>query len=188
MAIIANQLKPGSAIEFRDDVYVILTCEHVKPGKGPAYTQVKMKGVRSGSIVENRFGSQEKVEPVRIEKTKMEYLYDEGDNLVFMNSENYDQVPISKEFVGDKILYLLPNTAVDVEFIGEEPVGINLPGTVVLQIEETEPGIKGASVTNVPKPAKMETGLVVNVPPFIETGEKIKVNTSNGEYVERVKG
>jgi elongation factor P len=147
--------------------------------------QAKMRSLRTGSMTEHRFSSEDKVEKAILEEQEMEYLYDDGEYFYFMNTENYEQMHLTKELLGDATDYLIPQLKVSVEFYEGKPISVDLPATVDMTVIETEPGLKGATVSNVTKPAKMETGLVVQVPPFISEGEKIRVNTAEGTYQER---
>jgi elongation factor P len=144
-----------------------------------------MRNLRSGSMSEHRFSSEDRVERAVLDEQEMEYMYDDGEYFYFMNTENYEQMHLTRELLGDVVNYLIPNLRVTVEFYEGKPMSVELPATVDLTIVETEPGLKGATVSNVTKPAKLETGLVVQVPPFINQGEKIRVNTAEGTYQER---
>ena len=144
-----------------------------------------MRSLKSGTMMEHRFSSEDRVEKAMLEEVEMEYLYDDGEYFYFMNTENYEQMHLMKDLLGDAVNYLIPNLKVKVEFYEGKPLSVELPATVDLTVVETEPGLKGATVSNVTKPAKTETGLVVQVPPFITEGEKIRVNTSEGTYQER---
>lgn len=168
-----------------NDLYSILKMEHRTPGNLRAFVQVKMRNLRTGAMFDNRFSSTEQVERAILDEQEMEFLYQEGDDYTFMNTETYDQVALNSELLGDAVNYLIPNIKVHVEFYEGKPMSVELPATVDLMVVETEPGLKGATVSNVGKPAKMETGLVVQVPAFINEGEKIRVNTSEGTYQER---
>ena len=168
-----------------NDLYSILKMEHRTPGNLRAFVQVKMRNLRTGAMFDNRFSSTEQVERAILDEQEMEFLYQEGDDYTFMNTETYDQVALNAELLGDAVNYLIPNIKVHVEFYEGKPMSVELPATVDLMVVETEPGLKGATVSNVGKPAKMETGLVVQVPAFINEGEKIRVNTSEGTYQER---
>jgi elongation factor P len=168
-----------------NDLYSILKMEHRTPGNLRAFVQVKMRNLRTGAMFDNRFSSTEQVERAILDEQEMEFLYQEGDDYTFMNTETYDQVALNSELLGDAVNYLIPNIKVHVEFYEGKPMSVELPATVDLTVVETEPGLKGATVSNVGKPAKMETGLVVQVPAFINEGEKIRVNTSEGTYQER---
>jgi elongation factor P len=144
-----------------------------------------MRNVRSGTMIEHRFSSEDKIERAALEEQKMEYLYDDGEYYYFMNTETFDQLHLTKDILGDAIQYLVPQLQVSVEFYEGKPMSVELPATVDMTVVETEPGMRGASVSNVTKAAKLETGLVVQVPPFITEGEKIRVNTAEGTYQER---
>jgi len=144
-----------------------------------------MRNLRSGTMIEHRFSSEDKVERAILDEVQMEYLYDDGEYFYFMNTENYEQIHLTKEILGDAVNYLIPQLKVSVEFYEGKPMSVELPATVDMTVMETEPGLKGATVSNVTKPAKLETGLVVQVPPFITEGEKIRVNTAEGTYQER---
>jgi elongation factor P len=172
-------------IKFNNDLYSIFSMSHRTPGNLRGFVQVRMRSLKSGSMAEHRFSSEDKVEKAVMDEQEMEYLYDDGEYFYFMNTENYEQMHLTKELLGDAVNYLIPQLRVAVEFYEGKPMSVELPATVDLTVVETEPGLKGATVSNVTKPAKMETGLVVQVPPFITEGEKIRVNTSEGTYQER---
>ena len=172
-------------IKYNNDLYSIFNMVHRTPGNLRAFVQVRMRNLRNGTMMDNRFSSTEQVERVSLEEQEMEYLYDDGENWYFMNTETYDQIFLRKDLLGDATEYLIPNIKVHVEFYEGKPMSVELPPTVDLKVLETEPGLKGATVSNVTKPAKLETGLIVQVPPFINEGEKIKVSTSEGAYLER---
>jgi elongation factor P len=172
-------------IKFNNDLYSVFSMSHRTPGNLRGFVQVRMRSLKSGSMAEHRFSSEDKVEKAVMDEQEMEYLYDDGEYYYFMNTENYEQMHLTKELLGDAVNYLIPQLKVAVEFYEGKPMSVELPATVDLTVVETEPGLKGATVSNVTKPAKMETGLVVQVPPFITTGEKIRVNTSAGTYQER---
>lgn len=181
----ATQVRPGMVIKFNNELYSIFSMSHRTPGNLRGFVQVKMRSLRSGSMTEHRFSSEDKVEKAILDEQKMEYLYDDGDYFYFMNSENYEQMHLTKNLLGDATLYLIPQLKVDVKFYEGKPISVELPSTVVMTVIETEPGLKGATVSNVGKPAKMDTGLIVQVPAFIVEGEKIRINTSEGTYLER---
>jgi elongation factor P len=182
----ANDLRPGMVIKWNNnDLYSIFKMEHRTPGNLRAFVQVKMRNLRTGAIFDNRFSSTEQVERAILDEQQMEYLYDDGEQYTFMNTETFDQVALNKGLLGDAVDYLTPNIKVSVEFYEGRPISVELPATVDLKVMETEPGLKGATVSNVTKPAKMETGLVVQVPPFINEGEVIRVSTSDGSYQAR---
>ena len=181
----ATQLRPGMVIKFNKELYSVFSMTHRTPGNLRGFVQAKMRSLRTGSMTEHRFSSEDKVEKAILDEQQMEYLYDDGEYYYFMNTENYEQMHLTKELLGDATDYLIPQLKIAVEFYEGKPIGVELPPTVDMTVIETEPGLKGATVSNVTKPAKMETGLVVQVPPFISEGEKIRVNTSEGTYQER---
>jgi elongation factor P len=183
--ITSTQLRPGMIIKFNNELYSIFSMSHRTPGNLRGFVQVKMRNLRSGSMGEHRFSSEDKVERAIMEEHEFEYLYDDGEYYYFMNIENYEQMHLTKEVLGDATDYLTANLKISIEFYEGKPMGVELPATVDLLVVETEPGLKGSTVSNVTKPAKLETGLVVQVPPFITEGEKIRVNTSEGTYQER---
>jgi elongation factor P len=183
--ISSTQMRPGMVIKFNNDLYSIFSVSHRTPGNLRGFVQAKMRSLRSGSMMEHRFSSEDKVEKALLEQQEMEYLYDDGEYYYFMNIETFEQMHLMKDLLGDATQYLIPHLKVSVEFYEGKPMSVELPPTVDLTVVETEPGLKGATVSNVTKPAKMETGLVVQVPPFIVEGEKIRVNTAEGTYQER---
>src|SRR3984893_7364801 len=185
MQIAATQLRPGMVVKFNNDLFSIFKMEHRTPGNLRGFVQVKMRNFKSGTMIEHRFSSEDKVEKASLDEQEMEYLYDDGEYFYFMNTETFEQMHLIKDLLGDATNFLVPNLKVHVEFYEGKPISVELPGTVDLTVVETEPGIKGASVANVTKAAKCETGLVVQVPPFINEGEKIRVSTSEGTYQER---
>ncbi len=182
----ANDLRPGMVIEHNGELFSIHRAEHRTPGNLRAFVQARMRNLRTGAIADHRFRSTDEVERAMIDETEMQYLYADGDSYVFMNTENFEQLHLHKDVVGDRAQYLVPEVMLKVEFYEGRPIDVQLPPTVDLRVVETEPGIKGGSATNVTKPAKLETGLVVGVPPFIDAGETIRVDTSEGTYLERV--
>ena len=181
----ANRLKKGMLIRIGEDLFRLLEVRHMTPGNLRAFVQVKMRNIRSGSLADNRFRSEDTVERATLDEREMQYLYQDGDAFYFMDTESFDQVHISSEALGDSVSYLKPEMTIQVEFYGSEPVGIELPMTVDLKVVETAPGIKGATASNQIKPATTETGLVVNVPPFVNEGDVIRVSTETGEYLAR---
>jgi len=178
-------MRPGMVIKFNNDLYSIFSVNHRTPGNLRGFVQARMRSLRSGTMIEHRFSSEDKVEKAILEEHEMEYLYDDGEYFYFMNTENYEQMHLTKELLGDATEYLIPQLKVSVEFYEGKPMSVELPPTVDLTVVETEPGLKGSTVSNVTKPAKMETGLIVQVPPFINAGEKVRVNTTEGTYQER---
>jgi elongation factor P len=183
--IASTQLRPGMVIKFNNDLFSIFSVVHRTPGNLRGFVQAKMRNLRSGSMIEHRFSSEDRVERAVLDEHEMEYLYDDGEFFYFMNTENFEQMHLTREILGDGVQYLVPQLKVQVEFYEGKPISVELPATVDMTIVETEPGLKGATVSNVTKPAKMETGLMVQVPPFINQGEKIRVNTAEGTYQER---
>jgi len=183
--ISSTQMRPGMVVKFNNDLFSVFSVAHRTPGNLRGFVQAKMRNLRSGTMIEHRFSSEDRVERAIMDEIEMEYLYDDGENYYFMNTENYEQTHLSKDLLGDATSYLIPQLKVKVEFYEGKPMSVELPATVDMTVVETEPGMKGASVSNVTKPAKMETGLVVQVPPFIKEGEKIRVNTTEGAYLER---
>jgi elongation factor P len=183
--ISATQLRPGMVIKFNNELYSIFKTEHRTPGNLRGFVQAKMRNFKTGTMIEHRFSSEDRVEKASLEEHEMEYLYDDGEYFYFMNTENFEQMHLMKDLLGDAVNFLIPNLKVAVEFYEGKPMSVELPPTVDLTVVETEPGIKGATVSNVTKPAKLETGLVVQVPPFISEGEKIRVSTSEAAYLER---
>ncbi|HXK11305.1 MAG TPA: elongation factor P [Vicinamibacteria bacterium] len=182
----ATQLKKGMCIKHENDLYRIVSTQHITPGNWRGMVQTKIRNLKTGAISEHRFRSEDRVERAILDETEMEYLYADGDMYHFMNNETFEQVGLSSEILGEAVDYLIPNIKLAIEFYEGRPVGIELPLTVEMKIVETEPGIKGASVSNVGKPAKMETGLIVQVPAFINEGDVIRIDTATRSYVERV--
>ncbi len=172
-------------IKFNNELYSIFSVNHRTPGNLRGFVQARMRMLRNGAMTEHRFSSEDKVERAILDEVEMEYLYDDGEYYYFMNTETYEQMHLMKDILGDAINYLIPQLKVNVEFYEGKPMSVELPPTVDLTVVETEPGLKGATVSNVTKPAKTETGLTVLVPPFITEGEKIRVNTAEGTYLER---
>jgi elongation factor P len=182
----ATQLKKGMCIKHENDLYRVVEAMHKTPGNLRGMVQAKIRNLKTGAISDHRFRSVDVVERAILDETEMEYLYQDGDMYHFMNNETFEQVGLSDEVLGAAVDYLIPNLKLAIEFYESRPVGIELPLTVQMKVVETEPAIKGASVSNVGKPAKMETGLVVQVPPFINEGDVIRIDTATGSYVERV--
>ena len=184
--ILAIEIRVGNLLEWDKHLWKVLKCYHVHVGgRGGAYMQVEMKDVERGTKVNQRFNADEKIEKAHVETREMDYLYNDSGFYIFMDNNTYEQLNISNDFLEGEAGYLLPNTTVQIDFHNERPIGVNLPQTVVLQVSECDPNIKGSTITTSFKPAILETGINVLVPPFIDKGEKIKVNTNTGEYVER---
>ena len=182
----ATQVRKGMYIRHDNDLYRVVATEHVTPGKGRGMVQAKIRHIRSGSIMDHRFRSGDRVDRVVLDEMEMEFLYKDGDTYHFMNGETYEQTALSAETLGDTVPYLIANIKLKVQLFEGSPIGINPPLTVEMEVVETEPAIKGSTVSNVGKPATMETGLIVQVPPFINQGDVIRIDTSSGAYVERV--
>jgi elongation factor P len=185
MAIPATQLRPGMVIKHNNDLHAVFSVEHRTPGNLRAFIQAKLRNLRTGAMYEHRFRSADAIDKVTVDEVDMEYLYNDGDSYYFMNTENYEQTYLGKDVLGEAVDYLIPNLQIKVEFFDGKAVGIELPQTVELTVVETEPGLKSATASSVTKPAKTETGLIVQVPPFINEGEKIRVDTSEGAYLSR---
>ena len=185
MSIPATQLRPGMIIKHNNDLHSVFSVEHRTPGNLRAFIQARLRNLRTGAMFEHRFRSGDALEKVTVDQVKMEFLYNDGDDYYFMDIENYEQTPLKHDTLGDAVEYLTANLQIIVEFFDGKPVGIELPQTVELKVVETEPGLKSATASSVTKPAKTETGLVVYVPPFINEGDKIKVDTSDGAYLSR---
>jgi elongation factor P len=173
-------------IKFENELFRILELHHLTPGNKRAHIQVRMRNIRTNTLNDHKFRAEEDVERATLDEREMQYLYNDGDVYYFMDTSNYEQIHISAEALGDSKDYLMPEMTIRVEFYDVEPVGIELPPTVDLTVKETVPGIKGATASAQIKPATLETGLVVNVPSFINEGDTIRVNTETGEYQGRV--
>jgi elongation factor P len=178
-------MKKGMLIKIGQDLFRVLELQHVTPGNLRGFVRVKFRNIRAGTLSDQKLRSEDFVERATLDEREMQYLYRDGDSFHFMDTSTYEQLHIDAEALGDNVNYLIPDALIKVEFYGSEPVGIELPQTVDLVVEETAPGIKGATASNQIKPARLETGLVVNVPPFVNTGDKIRVNTETGEYLSR---
>jgi elongation factor P len=185
LLVTSTQMRPGMIIKHNNELHTVFSVMHRTPGNLRGFVQAKLRNLRSGSMIEHRFSSEDKVERVVLDEHAMEYLYDDGEYYYFMNSENFEQIHFTKDLLGDAVQYLIPQLKVNVEFYEGKAISVELPPSVEMTVVETEPGLKGATVSNVTKPAKMETGLVVQVPAFISEGERIKVSTSEGTYLER---
>jgi elongation factor P len=181
----ATKLRPGVVVKHNGELYSIFSVTHRTPGNLRGFVQVRMRSLRSGNMADHRFSSEDRVERAVLDEHEMEYLYQDGDDYHFMNTETYEQTHLSKDTLGDSVQYLISNLKIMVEFYEGRPIGIELPATVDMEVIETEPSLKGATASNVMKPAKLETGLVVQVPPFVNQGDRIRVNTEEGTYQER---
>ena len=185
MKINGNEIRPGNVIEHKGTLWVAVKTQHVKPGKGPAYAQVELKNAIDGTKLNERFRSSETVERVRLEQKDYQFLYAEGDMLVFMDTDTYEQINIRREFLEERAAFLQDGMKVTVESHEGRPIGITLPDQVTLEVVEADPVVKGQTAASSYKPAKMENGLRVMVPPFITTGERIIVDTNEVTYVRR---
>jgi len=185
MAIPATQMRPGMIIKHNGELHSVFKVEHRTPGNLRAFIQAKLRNLRTGAMYEHRFRSPDPIERVVVDEIAMEFLYADGDEYVFMNTENYEQTHLHGAILGDAVEYLIPTLPISVSFFDGVAVGLDLPGIVELTVIETEPGLKSATASSVTKPAKMETGLVVQVPPFINEGDKIRVDTAEGAYLSR---
>lgn len=187
MRVNANSLKIGNVIEFQNASWVILKREHVKPGKGGAYIQVEMKNIITGTKTNTRFNSSEDVEKAHLEIKKFQYQYMDRDELVAMDMETFEQFNFSKDLLGESFPFLQENMDITVEYCNDKPIVINLPATVVLEVSQADAVIKNQTAASSYKPAVLENGVSIMVPPFIESGDKIIVRTDDGTYVERAK-
>ena len=185
MKINGNEIKPGNVILHNGELYVAVKTDHVKPGKGGAFAQVEMKSIVGNTKLNERFRSSETVERVRLEQKDYQYLYEQDDMLVFMDTESYEQIELQRDFVGDRAAFLQDGMMVTVESYEEKPLGVSLPGQVTLEIAEADPVVKGQTASSSYKPAVLENGVRVMVPPFITAGEKIVVDTAEVTYIRR---
>jgi elongation factor P len=178
-------MKKGMLIKIGQDLFRVLELQHVTPGNLRGFVRVKFRNIRTGALADQKLRSEDFVERATLDEREMQYLYRDGDAFHFMDTTSYEQLHIEAEALGYNVNYLIPDALIKVEFYGSEPVGIELPPTVDLVVEDTAPGIKGATASNQIKPARLETGLVVNVPPFVNNGDKVRVSTESGEYLSR---
>jgi elongation factor P len=185
MAIPATQMRPGMIIKHKDQLHLVFKVEHRTPGNLRAFIQAKLRNIRTGAMFEERFRSADAIEKVVVDEVSMDFLYADGDDYYFMNPVDYEQTVLKGSTLGDAVEYLIPNLQIKVSYHDGQAVGIELPSAVELEVVETEPGLKSATASSVTKPAKLETGLVVQVPAFINEGEKIRVDTSEGAYLSR---
>ena len=187
MAISANDIRKGIVILFEGQPCKVMDFRHHTPGNLRAMVQTRMRNLITGSSFEHRFRSADTLERASLEQHEMEYLYSDGDQHHFMNTESYEQTSLAADELGDAAQWLMPGIKLEVEFYNENPIGVKLPDTMELKVDYTEPGLKGATVTNTNKPATLENGVTIQVPPFVESGEKIRVNPTEARYLERVK-
>ena len=184
-SIQATRMKKGMLIKIGADLFRVLELQHVTPGNLRGFVRVKFRNIRTGALADQKLRSEDTVDRATLDEREMQYLYKDGDSFHFMDTSSFEQLHIDAEALGDNVNYLIPDALIKVEFYGSEPVGIELPPTVDLVVEDTAPGIKGATASAQVKPARLETGLVVNVPPFVNTGDKVRINTETGEYFSR---
>ena len=185
MKINGNEIRPGNVIQHQDTIWVAVKTQHVKPGKGGAFAQIELKNLIDGRKLNERFRATETVERIRLEQNDYQFLYEQGDALVFMDTSSYEQLELQKDFVGERAAFLQDSMEVTVESHEGRPIGIQLPDQVTLEVTETEPHIKGQTVSSSYKPALLENGVRTNVPPFIGVGDKIIVDTNEITYVKR---
>lgn len=185
-SIQATRLKKGMLIKLGGDLCRVLDLMHFTPGNKRGFVQSKLRNIRTGALSDHKFRSEDDVERATLDEREMQYLYHDGDAFHFMDTNSFEQLHITGESIGDAANYLVPDMVIRVEFYGSEPVGIDLPVTVDLRVEETPPAIKGATASAQVKPARLQTGLVVQVPPFVNNGDVVRVNTDTGEYQSRV--
>jgi elongation factor P len=184
--ISTNQFKNGTHIEVDGKVFRIMEFQHVKPGKGGAFVRTKLRRVEDGSVIDKTFRAGEKFRPVRTETRRMQYLYDSGDAQVFMDNQSYEQLEIPADLDPDSMRWVRPNDEVELLFVDERPAGLQIPSAVDLEVTETQPGLKGDTASGGgSKPATLETGVTIEVPLFIEEGERVRVDTRSGDYVSR---
>lgn len=184
--ISTNDFRTGLTIEVEGDIYTVVEFQHVKPGKGSAFVRSKLKNIKTGGVIERTFRAGEKLPRARLDHREMQYLYSDGDSYIVMDNESYEQVALTGEQLGDAVKYLKENMSLGVLMYQNEIIGVELPHAVELEVVDTEPGIKGDTASGGSKPAKLETGAVVQVPFFINVGDVIRVDTRSGEYIERV--
>ena len=182
----ATRMRKGMLVKMENDLFRVLELQHVTPGNLRGFVRVKFRNIRNGALADQKLRSEDMVERATLDEKNMQYMYSSGEEHYFMDTETYDQVQISSEALGDSVNYLIPEMIIQVEFYGEEPVGIELPPAVDLVVKDTVPAIKGSTANAQVKPATLETGLVVTVPAFVNTGDVIRVNTETGEYQGRV--
>jgi elongation factor P len=179
-------MKKGMLIKMGADLFRVLDLQHFTPGNKRGFVQAKLRNIRTSTLTDHKFRSEDDVERATLDERQMQYLYKDGDSFHFMDTNTYEQLHIPTEALGDSVNYIIPDAIITVEFYGSEPVGIELPQTVDLRVEDTVPGIKGATASAQVKPATLETGLIVQVPPFVNAGDVVRVNTETGEYLSRV--
>ncbi len=184
----ATQVRRGMIIKVENEIFKVIETTHVTPGKGQALMQTKLRKLKDQSMHDYRFRSKDRIEQVYVETVEMEYLYQEGNDYIFMNLENYEQMKLSAKIIGSAANYLIPNVVFTIEMFDKRPVGINPPMTIELKVVKTEPYLKGATQSASNKPATLETGITLNVPQFIKEGDTVKIDTREDKYIERIKG
>jgi elongation factor P len=182
----ATQLRPGMVIQHEGQLYTVFSVDHRTPGNKRGSMQTRLKNLRTGTMIDYRFRAEEFVDRAILDEVEFEYLYSEGDDFHFMNTENYEQMQMTRDELGETVFYLIPNTKVKVEFFEEKAIGVDLPDTMDMKVVSTEPTLQKATASAVMKPATLETGLVINVPPFVNEGDRVKVDTTEARYVQRV--
>jgi elongation factor P len=187
MMIAATQVKRGMTIKLNGELYRVFSFQHITPGNWRGMVQTKLKSVKSGSIIEHRFRSEDRIEQAYLETHEVEYLYSDGSDYYFMNTESFEQFHLPADLLEDSIPFMTSNIKLQIEYYDGKPIGVEMPASVELRVVSTEPALRGATVSNVNKPATLETGLVIQVPPFVNEGELIRVDTNEGKYMERVK-
>jgi len=185
MAVTTNDLRNGMTVDLPDGLFSVVEFQHVKPGKGGAFVRTKLKNVRTGAVLERTFRADERIEQAIVDKREMQYLYRDGTDYVFMDTTSYDQVQVAPSALGDAAQYLKEGDSAVLQMYADEIVGVDLPAAVELTVTVTEPGVQGDRVSGARKPATLETGLVLQVPLFVNPGERIKVDTRTGEYITR---
>lgn len=185
--ITSNDFKRGMAIRLEKDIYTVVEFQHVKPGKGGAFVRTKLKSITKGTVLDKTFRAGEKVEDIRVENREMQYSYMDGDSMVLMDNETFEQVTVPAKLVGNLLDYVREGENVTCVIFEEQPITVEPPTFVTLEVTYAEPGVKGDTATNVQKPVKVETGAEISVPLFVNQGDLIKIDTRTGEYVERVK-
>ncbi|HWQ94815.1 MAG TPA: elongation factor P [Gammaproteobacteria bacterium] len=185
MKIGASSIRPNTLLDYQKRLWRVIKVDHVKTGRGGAFAQVEMKDIETGTKLNERFRAEDKVDEVELETRKMHYSYEDGDALVFLDNESYEPLSVAREFLENEMGYLLPNTEIQAKLYDNRLISVELPSNVILEIIEADPVVKGQSATSSYKPATLETGLNILVPQFIGVGDRIKINTGTGEYVER---
>ena len=185
MAVTTNDLKNGMSLALSDGLYQVVEFQHVKPGKGGAFVRTTLRNLRTGAVTDRTFRAGEKVEQARVDKREMQYLYHDGTDYVFMDNQSYDQMTVSAASLGEAVNYLVETATAVLQMYGDEIVGVELPAAVELTVADTEPGVQGDRVSGARKPATLQTGVTVQVPLFVNVGDRLKIDTRSGEYITR---